>query len=217
MDHKLATFIFSHMDGCLSVHRIKGASMFSFTRAFQNLLFLTSTVVFLFGVQPSFAKDSGGYVGGSIGITSIDLCGDLFAVGATSCDDEDTGLKVFGGYKFNPNFAVEGGWADFGEISASVGTATVTAESDALFISALGAIPLGKRASIFGKIGLFFWDATIAGTGIAPISDDGSDIMFGAGFGFDFTSQFAMRAEWEVYDLDGDDISMLSVGVQFTF
>ena len=67
---------------------------------------LAFVAVLLFAVAGTAAAQ--GYIGVGAGLTAVDLCDDLFALGATSCDDEDTGLKLFGGYKFNPNFAVEG-------------------------------------------------------------------------------------------------------------
>jgi OOP family OmpA-OmpF porin len=182
--------------------------------SFIRGLLLASTLGFAVITTPALAKDTGAYAGGSIGLTSIDICSELNALGATSCDDEDTGLKVFGGYKFNRNLAVEGGYVDFGEISASAGTSTVRVSSDALFAAAVGILPVSGQFSVFGKVGLFMWDLTGTGTGIGTISDDGTDVFIGLGLNFDITQQFAVRAEWESYD---DEMTMLSAGVQYNF
>ena len=162
-----------------------------------------------------------GYIGVGAGITSVDICDEIIALGATSCDDEDTGLKLFGGYKFNPNFAVEGAWIDLGEISASDGVVTVTEEVDGFQLAAVGIIPINPQFGIFGKVGVYMWDvsatASAPGFGSASASDDGTDIMFGAGANWNFSKQFGLRAEWERFDIDGDDVDFLSIGAQFNF
>ena len=67
---------------------------------------LACVAVMLFLVAGTAAAQ--GYIGAGAGITNMDLCDDLTALGATTCDDEDTGMKIFGGFKFNPNFATRG-------------------------------------------------------------------------------------------------------------
>lgn len=190
------------------------------TRILQSLrrgLLLASTMAFAVITTPAFAKDTGAYAGGSIGLTTVDICGELAAVGATTCDDEDTGFKLFGGYKFNRNLAVEGGFVDFGEISASNATSSVTVSSDALFAAAVGILPVSSNFSVFGKLGFFMWDLTGTGTGIGTVSDDGTDILIGLGLGFDITERLTIRAEWEDYDGGGDGVTFLSAGLQYNF
>jgi OOP family OmpA-OmpF porin len=190
---------------------------FSWTFGVRNSLLSALSLGLFLAAQPVLAKDTGAFVGASVGQTTYDICDDLNALGATSCDDKDTAYKVFGGYKFNPNLFLEGGYTDFGELTASGPGGSASAEADALFFSVAGAIPLGDRASVYGKVGLFFWDASLSATGFPDSSEDGNDLLFGAGASFDLTSQIGIRGEWERYDLDGDNVDMLSVGVQFMF
>ncbi len=157
-----------------------------------------------------------GYIGAGAGLTTVDVCDDLNGLGLSSCDDEDTGLKIFGGYKFNQNFAVEGMWADLGETSATGPGGTATVEVDGFGVAAVGIIPLNEQFGIFGKVGAYMWDAS-GGGAASGISDDGTDIMFGAGVGWNFTRSFGLRAEWERFDIDGDDVDFLSIGAQFNF
>jgi OOP family OmpA-OmpF porin len=171
--------------------------------------------VMLFGVAGTAAAQ--GYIGVGAGLTRADLCGDLNALGATSCDDKDTGWKLFGGYKFTPNFAVEGAWIDLGKVSASAGGATATGKVDGFQVAAVGMYPINPQFGIFGKVGAYRWDATVSAPGFGSVSDNGTDIMFGAGVNWNFSRQFGMRAEWERFDIDGDAIDFLSVGVQFNF
>ena len=158
-----------------------------------------------------------GYIGASAGITTVDVCDDVTAVlPGLNCDDEDTGLKVFGGFKANQNFAIEALWADLGEVSASAGGTTATVGVDGFGIAAVGMIPLGEKFGVFGKVGAFMWDAS-GGGAASGLSEDGTDLMFGAGVNWNFTEKVGLRAEWERFDIDGDDVDFLSVGVQFNF
>jgi opacity protein-like surface antigen len=52
-----------------------------------------------------------------------------------------------------------------------------------------------------------------------PFSDkaDGTDISFGIGLGYDFTRNLGLRAEWEFFNTDQGDASLLSVGILFRF
>lgn len=157
-----------------------------------------------------------GYIGAGIGMTSVDICDDLTALGATSCDDEDTGMKLFGGYKFNKNIAIEGQWTDLGEVSATGPGGTATVEVDGFGVAAVGMIPLSERFGLFGKVGAFMWDAS-GGGAASGTDEDGTDIMFGAGVNWNLTQKFGLRAEWERFDVDGDDVDFLSIGAQFNF
>lgn len=172
--------------------------------------------VLCLSVGPAAAQGTGFYAGGSIGQTSVDVCDDLNGLGLTSCDDKDTGFKLFGGYNFNQNFGVEIGFVDLGEITATGPGGTARLESDGFQAVAVGIIPINPQFGVFGKLGLFMWDVTASGPG-GSLSDDGTDIMFGAGVAWRFTPQLSLRGEWERFDFDGDDVDMLSVGLQFNF
>ena len=61
-------------------------------------------------------SDSGWYLGAQIGQSTVDIegCG-----GGVDCDDKDTAWRILGGYQINRNFAVELGFHEFGDASAS--------------------------------------------------------------------------------------------------
>ncbi len=165
---------------------------------------------------PAAAQSTPFYIGGGAGLSSIDLCGDPALAGATSCDDEDTGFKIFGGYNFNQNFGVELGWVDLGEISVSGPGGTATAEADGFQAAAVGILPINPQFSIFGKLGVYMWDAEVNAPGISA-SDDGTDLMFGVGGAFHFTPQLSIRAEWERFEVDDEDADLISASIVFRF
>ena len=177
-------------------------------------IWLAGSAALLLGITgPALAQ---GYIGAGAGITASDLCNDISGPGV-SCDDEDTGLKIFGGYKFTPNFAVEAAWIDLGEVSASGFGGTATAEADGFQIAAVGMFPINPQWSIFGKLGAFMWDASVTSNSGFSVSDDGTDIMFGFGGMWNITERLGLRAEWERFDVDSEDVDFLSIGVQFNF
>src|SRR5712692_536925 len=113
--------------------------------------------------QFAVAEDSGWYVGANVGLTKARIDEDrisngLLASGFTTTsidkDERDTGYKLFGGYKFNPNFALEGGYFDLGKFSFKsttnpAGTLTGTIKVRGVNVDAVGIMPAGDNLSVF--------------------------------------------------------------------
>lgn len=192
------------------------------------------------GVTSAQAADTGFYVGGSAGRSEVndfngsDLDAELATLGlisSSSTDDTDTGWKAFAGYRFMKYLAVEGAYTNFGEATAnsivtapSAGVVNTTLESDAWTLSALGILPLGDRFSLFGRVGVNFWNIDVSATGTggggtatASDSDDGTDWVYGVGAAYDFTPNLSARGEWERYDFDDSDVDLLSAGISWSF
>jgi len=195
------------------------------TRVFAGLLALAATV---FASSVS-AQQQGFYLGGAYVQTKHNACGDVRSVFAmfagssvSSCDDTDTGFKVFGGYQVNRNFAVELTYIDWGNISGAgrlVGIpVSISGDVTSFGIAAVGILPLNERFSLFGKAGLLSSKATatISGGGITS-SDDSSDseLHVGAGAMFNLNERWAIRGEWE--RATDNKLELLSIGVQFRF
>lgn len=148
-----------------------------------------------------------------------------------SIDDTDTGVKLFAGYRLTPNIAFEAGWVDLGKISIDVDVSSpeslslgVDSEIDGLALSVIGIVPIDERLEVFGRIGVYSWDANAeavvseGGTAIkASDDDDGSDPVYGIGVQYDFTDILKGRAEWERYDIGGDDVDLTSLGIAYQF
>lgn len=178
-------------------------------------------------------QDAGFYLGASVGRAHAkDACestGPLVVV--TACDEKDTSWKLFGGYQFNRNFALEGGYVDFGKVTAS-GTVlgvpvSARAEANAFELLAVGTLPLTDRFSLYGKAGLFRWDAKAEGTVLGITVRERAkdiDLTFGAGLKYHFTRNVAGRLEFQRYNNVGDedrtgqvDINIWSIGLQVRF
>jgi len=84
---------------------------------------LILTALALTGLSGSaFAQaNEGWYAGVSVGSADQkDACTGLGGIGFVgSCDDTDTGWKIFAGLQFNKNWGVEFGFVDLGESTAN--------------------------------------------------------------------------------------------------
>jgi hypothetical protein len=86
-------------------------------------------------------------------------------------------------------------------------------------MSVVGTIPLNPSFALFGKVGLFAWDADmrdVTGSfGYWQTTYD-VDISYGFGASFQFNRNVAVQAEWEQFEAI-DSISLLSVGLVYRF
>lgn len=180
-------------------------------------------------VSISNAQDTanGFYVGVGVGHSDQkDACDDI----SGSCDDTDTGWKIFAGYEFNQYLSLEGGYADLGESDADTIVLGIPVSADAeitgFFLSGIASWPINDSFSVFGKLGAIYWDVeTDADGGGISVSEDenGTDLMFGVGAQYDFTDNIGIRAEWERFNDVGDsdtgesDIDLISGSLVYRF
>src|ERR1035437_6879910 len=189
------------------------------------------------------ADDSGWYGGVNIGqarakiddpkITSSLLAAGLNTTSITD-DNRDNGYKLFGGYKFNRNFAVEGGYFDLGRFGFTAttvppGTLSGTIKLKGLNLDAVGILPIAEKFSAFGRVGMNYAQArdSFAGTGIVNVlnpnpSTREMNYKFGAGLQYDFTQSLGMRLEAERYRINDavgnkGDVDLFSVGLVYRF
>jgi OmpA-OmpF porin, OOP family len=187
----------------------------------------------------------GWYAGGNIGRTAATIDDDGIRSGlqvqglATSSIDDrdrDTGYKVFGGYKFHRNFAVEAGVFDLGTFgytatTVPAGTLTGDVRIRGLNLDLVGIWPVTDRLSVLGRVGVISARSKghFSSTGAVAMPFANPDprerstgAKLGIGMQYDFTDRLALRAEAERYRVK-DSISnkghvdMLSVGLIYRF
>lgn len=159
---------------------------------------------------------------------------------SSTIDDSDTGFGLAGGYQINDHFAMEFAYVDLGSVdyqaTATVSDGVVESDADVGFansahgpvVSAIGILPIGKRFSVFGRVGL----ALLNAEGTARITLDGAtqrasqssqktDPMFGVGAEYSLSKNFAVRLAWDRYldigtkDIAGDvDADLITLGVR---
>jgi hypothetical protein len=186
-----------------------------------------AAAVLVLGAATALAQESGQgfYMGVSAGATDADD-GNVVPLLVTSgtIDGKDNGVKLFGGFRFSRNVAFEMAWVDLGEVAYSgefLGTPVMygTLETSGLNMSIVGTVPVNPSFSLFGKIGLFTWDADMrdvtGGFGYWQTTYD-VDISYGFGASIHFDKNVAVQVEWEQFEAI-DSISLLSVGLVYSF
>jgi OmpA-OmpF porin, OOP family len=210
-------------EGCVHLFQTnKGGRQMSKATTVLAILGLASAMAF---AGPALAQETGFFVGGSIGQSDTDEEITSGFIDSGTVDSKDTAYKIFGGYMFNRHLGVELAYINFGEVTYS-GTAggfavtDGTVELTAFNLAALGVFPINEQFSVFGKVGLFKWEAEASDTleGI-PFSaeDDGTDVSFGVGVAYNVTRNFGVRAEYELFKGDHADTSLISIGAVWRF
>ena len=190
--------------------------------------------------QFAVADDTFWYIGGNIGqsrakIDDERIIPQLPGTASISDDDSDTAFKLFGGYQFNKNFAVEGGYFNLGQFgytatTVPAGSLTGNIKLQGLNLDAVGMFPLGDKFSVFGRLGLQYAEAkdNFSSTGIVATptnpnpSKSAANYKYGAGLQYDFNESLGMRLEGERYRIDDaigneGDVDVYSLGLIYRF
>jgi opacity protein-like surface antigen len=154
---------------------------------------------------------SGWYIGGGVGQFNAQI-DDVDDVDATvdEWDEDDTAYKFFGGYRMNRFLAFELDYINLGEPSgASIPGFNVDASVDGFAPYVVGTIPLGPYFEVYGRLGYYFYDATV---GIedeldnrVEFDEESEDLVWGAGVGTNIGEKLNLRFEYERFDLQGVD------------
>lgn len=160
--------------------------------------------------------DRGWYVGFGLGRTDD-----------KGLDETDTGLKIYGGYRFNRYVALEGTLV---ELLYEVGSADLS--KDGVAVQALGIWPVSKRVELFAKAGFLDWTETIASGDFDCSSfdggficfedtdeiDDGVSAAYGLGLHYHYGKRWTLRVEWERFrDVGEGDVEQLGLSTFYRF
>lgn len=204
----------------------------------------------MFATAPgAFAADEKGwYLGAGLGQSKVDINEGAinadalvagYATASTTSDEKGDVWKLFGGYEFTKNWAVEFAYLDLGKFSADI-TATGPAARFKLewagkgwSLAGVGTAMVSDTLGVFGKLGAVNWDldykcSKVSGTGActapADRSASGTDLIYGVGLKYNLTKQTGLRAEWERLNNIGDknttgegDVDLITVGIQYKF
>lgn len=169
------------------------------TAVFAAMVTAAATLTFpAASMAQAKAGESSWYVGGQLGKADWDRA-----------NDEDTSIRLLGGYQINKSIAAEVGYIDFGSVSGG------SAKGKAWDLVGVGTIPVADKFSVYGKLGVAW--SEVKGFGQ---NESGLDLTYGVGVSYDFSPTVAFRGEWQKYPDAGDgatDIGVLSVGVIFRF
>jgi OOP family OmpA-OmpF porin len=199
-----------------------------------NILALT----IVFGVSSVHAEDSNFYVG--LGYGSTDANSNITnTTGSISLDEGDSGFKIFAGYQFNKNIAVEGFYADLGSFSLTgdagetytlngqaasfLSSGKSVIDSTTFGVAAVFSLPITDSFSTYAKLGFHSWDMEgnthlLAAPGLS--NEDGTDVMYGLGVNVSLMDNLSLRVEYERFKTDAtyaDNADYASVGVAYNF
>lgn len=184
--------------------------------------FLTAALLALaVASMPAQAQDSGWFIGAGGGISKFNSgC----TAGPGTCDDNGSYWKVFGGYQFSANFGYEVGYGDLGELTRTVtGVGSDNVESNVYDVVLVATIPLGRAYSIYGKFGIYGFDADRTVTGAGTTNAKGRELTYGFGLKYHIAKSIELRAEWQRYFDVGDsatgafDVDVGLLGIAFHF
>jgi len=135
-------------------------------------------------------------------------------------DASDTTYKAFVGFRFIKYFGIEGGYVDFGTLHDETAGIDLSVDSTAWDLFLVGILPLGNHFELFGKAGYFRWDrnAETSGAVTGTQNDTGNNFVYGAGMAFVFGKHFAIRLEYERYEMsDVNNLDQESAGIELRF
>lgn len=161
--------------------------------------------------------------------------------GSATFDTKDKGYGFFGGYRFRPWLALEGGYMTLGSVERrdqSIGTVdeetqtwnqNIETRIKGMTVSALGILPISYRFELYARAGalfatnqdsLFITDGT--GSGKANDSNSSVNMLAGLGAAFTFLEIYSARLEYQrAFDVGSDlskgDVDVLSLGISVTF
>src|SRR5258708_448864 len=196
------------------------------------------------GPIPKLAFDQGWYAGASLGFSGVSYAQNSLPItGASSStlstnDTQDDGFKFYAGYRLLRNFALEGGYTDFGRFSATrnltpppEGSLRSNIKLSGVHFDVVGMVPLKKWFELFGKVGVVVTTekADMSKTGAVQSAGNShtrrSEFNPKIGFGGDIRIWRALglriEDEWVgnvgARSVGEGDIELYSVGIHYHF
>jgi len=128
-------------------------------------------------------------------------------VGSTKPKDvsSESSFGVFGGYKFDENFAVEAGFRRLGNWEEDGVDDKVTQ----LSLSVIGSVPVADQVSVYGRLGYNRLEEKFEGEKAHE-----NKALFGLGVSYQITKEISARVEWQ---RPMSDVHNISVGVAYHF
>ena len=152
---------------------------------------------------------------------------------STFVDDSDNNLRLYGGYRFTPNLALEATYTMLGEFELvdDLNQFDVTYDASSFDIAGVGLLPLRDgRFDLFARAGLAFWsfDTEIAaqpGLTATPAfannpESSGQDLFWSVGFNINAfrDKRWTFRYELTTYEIgDAEELVTQGFNIQYRF
>ena len=183
------------------------------------------------------ANESNWYGGVAVGTSKVDT-GVTGTTGTASLDETGNGFKLTVGKKIDKTISVEGFYADFGSASLTgnngdtfvlnnttwvfnANNASIKSSAKGFGANAKFSHHFNEKSSILGRVGLMSWNVnmTVSGSNISTssLTTKGTDLFYGIGYKHQLTNQYALTLDYDVYNVDTEQLNMMSIGVLYNF
>jgi OOP family OmpA-OmpF porin len=146
------------------------------------------------------------------------------AVKNTITDDRQRTYKLFGGYEFDQNWALEAGYTDLGKTGFYVqqdnGLVHTDMKSRNAYVAGKYTAPLTERSSVYGKLGLAHTERSLAGYQGVPFIGSDNGLYAAVGLQSRLTDKVSVYAEYERYGearANGPKSGVFNAGFKFGF
>jgi len=152
-----------------------------------------------------------GYVGALVGLTSIAID----CAPGLSCDDSDTGFKLYGGYEVAPNIAIEVGYTNFGKVSASAGAYNAELKGTALSLVGAFRVAFSPEFTGVARLGLASVKGKVSDNVGGSASDSSIKLYTGLGLEYAMSKDIKLVGAFDLtnVEVDGDSGTAYIAGV----
>ncbi|MGI9237073.1 MAG: outer membrane beta-barrel protein [Woeseiaceae bacterium] len=160
--------------------------------------------------------DTGAFIGASFGSAHLD---EDFS--GLNIDSDANAFRIVGGFQFGDYIGIEAGYQDFGDFSEVIdfngfSTSTKVAAEGWTLGGTLG-LPLNEQFSLYGRAGVFFWDADVEIDGFSIRVPEDENPYYGGGAKVDISPNLSLVGDWTRFELDDIDSDVISVGFEYRF
>lgn len=143
-----------------------------------------------------------------------------------SIKESATGGSIAVGYQVAPNFAVEGGYAGLGEVSASDVGAKVTSKPTLFYGALVGSVQVAPAIALHAKVGISRAKTDVTASYLGQsVSGDSKKThgVFAVGAAYAFNEKLAAVAEYTYYGKIAEEsglslkASAFSAGLRYSF
>jgi opacity protein-like surface antigen len=139
----------------------------------------------------------------------------------TNFDLSNTSWKIYGGFRpLGFPLGLDVDYVDLGSQDATTYYGPANAHAKAFAAYAVGYLPIPvPNIDVYGKAGLARWqfDGSLPNQGLFRVSDNGSDFAWGVGGQVHFLERFAVRIEYEHFNVrEADDVQLYTLGLSYT-
>ena len=178
-------------------------------------LLLASTLALFAGAAQADDDILGLYAGAGITRAKVE---DIFH---TDFNLSNTSWKVYAGFRpVGFPLGIDVDYMDLGSAAAGTFEGIAHADAKAFAAYAVGYLPIPvPNIDVYGKAGLARWQfsGNVTQPGLFAVSDNGTDFAWGVGGQVHFLERFAVRIEYEHFNIrDADDVQLYSLGVSYT-